>query len=235
MTDVQEQEELHNFYNSNVDYGAWVSQFMKLATKAGLQGNRVLDLACGTGTATLIMAERGFAVTGLDSAEAALEYARRKAQENKLSVRLMAGDPANFSMEDQYHLITSFHGAINLLSAEKLKDMVACVREALEPNGVFVFDILGNVYAAAQEKTMIFMPNPFGFLGSYMTRTGDEVNFHHHMFMKKEGGYQLKEEKKCFFLYSPQQLKDLFAEHGLQIVRNIRRGPQRNDLVAVKN
>jgi SAM-dependent methyltransferase len=55
-----------------------------------LGARRVLDVGCGTGTFALLLADRGFEVTGLDPANASLDVARAKP--NSERVRWICGD-----------------------------------------------------------------------------------------------------------------------------------------------
>ncbi|MCX3063119.1 class I SAM-dependent methyltransferase [Streptomyces beihaiensis] len=66
---------------------AWAGRLADwLPTRPG----RVLDLGCGTGSLSLLAAERGHRVTGVDSAPAMLEHAHRK----------LAGRDAEFLLGD---------------------------------------------------------------------------------------------------------------------------------------
>ncbi len=49
-----------------------------------LGAHSVLDVGCGTGTFALMLAERDFAVTGLDPAKASLDIAKNKPGAEKL-------------------------------------------------------------------------------------------------------------------------------------------------------
>jgi SAM-dependent methyltransferase/GNAT superfamily N-acetyltransferase len=53
---------------------------------------RVVDLGCGTGTLTVLLAADGYDVTGLDSSPAMLERARDKARDAGVQVDLVLGD-----------------------------------------------------------------------------------------------------------------------------------------------
>ncbi len=53
---------------------------------------KALDIGCGTGSNALWLVEQGFAVTGVDIAELAIEKARGKALQAGLQCRLLAGD-----------------------------------------------------------------------------------------------------------------------------------------------
>lgn len=235
MSGYQAYAKIYDYVNVGRNYEEWVDQFMKLAQRAGFQGKRVLDLACGTGAATLIMAEKGMEVTGMDLSEFGVEDGRSKAKEKGLSVKFAVGDMTDFEVEERVPLITIFNGGINLLPEDKIGCLASCVREALEPNGILVLDILGKGLLFAPETTMVFLANPLGYYGSLIKRTGDEMNLHHHIFIKEGDYYQLSEEREHIYLHSPYKIRDIFADKGMKVIRNVTRGPLRSDLVAVRS
>jgi SAM-dependent methyltransferase len=61
-------------------------------------GERVLDVACGTGNAALLAAERGADVTGLDFEPALLEIARERTD----GARFVEGDAAALPFDDAF-------------------------------------------------------------------------------------------------------------------------------------
>jgi SAM-dependent methyltransferase len=63
-------------------------------------GERFLDIATGTGAIALRAARAGADVTGLDLAPALIDTARRRADEEGLSVRFDVGDAENLPYED---------------------------------------------------------------------------------------------------------------------------------------
>ena len=60
----------------------------KIANKYVHEGMRVLEIGCGTGTLTLMMAKRGAAVTGIDASPRMLAEAERKVKEAGLEERV---------------------------------------------------------------------------------------------------------------------------------------------------
>ena len=50
---------------SDVDYAAWADFYEHLFKKNQIQPHLVLDLGCGTGTLTNLMAKRGYDMTGI--------------------------------------------------------------------------------------------------------------------------------------------------------------------------
>lgn len=59
---------------------------------SGIFGPCVLDVGCGTGETALFLASRGHEVVGVDAVPVAIQQAREKAEDRKLSVKFVAGD-----------------------------------------------------------------------------------------------------------------------------------------------
>jgi len=69
--------------------------------RAGVEpGNDVLDVACGTGNATIPSARAGARVTGLDFAPALLEIAREQAADAMVEIDFVEGDAQELPLED---------------------------------------------------------------------------------------------------------------------------------------
>ena len=64
------------------------------------RGERVLDLATGTGWTSRVVARRGADVTGVDIATGLLEAAERNAAAEQLSIRYLQGDAEELPFED---------------------------------------------------------------------------------------------------------------------------------------
>ena len=68
------------------DYGAVVDFYFQILDREKLQPRTALDLACGTGSVALLLAQRGLQVTGVDMSSDMLCQASQKAQEQDLPV-----------------------------------------------------------------------------------------------------------------------------------------------------
>lgn len=84
---------------------AWIKA---LSTALPPIGSKVLDVGCGTGEMSLLLAEMGYIVTGIDLSEKMVQKARSKAKVSKLKVRFEPGDAEKLSFED-----SSFDVVIN--------------------------------------------------------------------------------------------------------------------------
>jgi ubiquinone/menaquinone biosynthesis C-methylase UbiE len=76
-------------------------------------GERVLDVACGTGNAALRAAERGAEVTGLDIVPELLEQAQVLAERDGLALRCVEGDAEALPFEDaRFDAVLSVFGCM---------------------------------------------------------------------------------------------------------------------------
>ena len=66
---------------NDVDYRAVVDFYFAILEKEGLRPKSAVDLACGTGSVALLLAQKGLRVTGVDLSEDMLCVASQKAQE----------------------------------------------------------------------------------------------------------------------------------------------------------
>ena len=63
---------------SDVDYEATVDFYYEILKREGLKPRTAVDLACGTGSVTAILAKRGLQVIGVDMSEEMLTVACQK-------------------------------------------------------------------------------------------------------------------------------------------------------------
>ena len=64
-----------------------------------------LDIGCGAGTYSLLMAKQGFAVTALDFMPQAVEMVTRAAAEHGVSINAVQGDVARWQCDQRFDLV----------------------------------------------------------------------------------------------------------------------------------
>lgn len=126
---------------------AWFGEAAALEVLAWLRAQgatlgRVLDLCCGTGSASLVFAEHGMAVTGVDRSAAMLEVARSKAAAAGRELRLVEQDVVTFDVPGPFDLVTCFYDSLNYLRSEQdLAWVFEGVRQVLADDGWLAFDL----------------------------------------------------------------------------------------------
>jgi len=110
--------------------------------RLSFQPQSILDLACGTGTAAILLAKRGFRVYGVDGSQYMLEIARKKAAEEKAHIEFLLSDMRIFTIPEKVDLSVSLYDSLNyIVEPEELVSVFVRVREHLKENGFFMFDM----------------------------------------------------------------------------------------------
>jgi len=101
-------------------------------------GAALLDLCCGTGLLMRPLLAAGYRLTGLDLSAGMLACARRNAPQ----ATLLQADARDFSLPQPVHGAFCTSASLNHVdSIEDLQQVFGCVQRALQPGGVFVFDL----------------------------------------------------------------------------------------------
>lgn len=132
----------------DIPYSLWRQYLLNLVVLNGKQDllredARILDVACGTGTLSLLFAKDGYHVTGVDLSEPMVNEARRKAEEAGLPVEFLVQDVAELDVGSAtYDFCVSVFDSLNYVTdPQRLQQAFARVYNALKPGGLFIFDI----------------------------------------------------------------------------------------------
>ena len=105
---------------------------------------RILDCACGIGTQSLGLAERGHALVGTDLSAAAIARARREAQQRSLSIPFEVADMRDLSCvsKSDFDVVLAADNALpHLLTQQDLLQAVQQIWGKLSRGGLFVASI----------------------------------------------------------------------------------------------
>lgn len=115
---------------------------------------RILDAACGIGTQTLGLAQRGYAVTASDLAPAAVDRARAEAHGRDLHVTFAVADLRHLSavFRDTFEAVLACDNAIpHLLSDLEIRQAFVECRAVLSAGGILV--ISARDYASIERRS----------------------------------------------------------------------------------
>jgi len=128
-----------------------------LKTYAFGQIRTILDLGCGTGGHALILAERGYKVTGVDLSREMLEISRKKAKERKLNTEFIQGDIRNLKLNQKFDAVISMFAVISYqITNEDLISTFKVALKHLKKNGLFIFDVWFGPAVLAQKPSNRF-------------------------------------------------------------------------------
>lgn len=126
----------------SIPYLWWMHYVETLLDYFDRSAQKVLDLCCGTGNLSELLALSGYAVVGVDRSAAMIEQAKRKAQENCSNVRYYVQDAAELELDETFDLIVSLFDSLNNITDPTcFAEAMRRAHRHLNPNGVFIFDL----------------------------------------------------------------------------------------------
>ena len=127
---------------NDVDYAGWVDFAQAILEKEGLKPRTVADLACGTGSATRILAERGYRVTAVDLSESMLTEAMDKCADLENLPTFVHQNLAELRLPRAVDMAVCFLDSLDyILDPADCEAAIRRTYKALNPCGIFIFDV----------------------------------------------------------------------------------------------
>lgn len=132
-------------------YGDSSMSELEVDTNLRQEKNTILDLGCGTGTLTELLARKGYDMIGIDNAQEMLRIAIEKRAQSGLDILYLLQDMREFELYGTVGAVVSVCDSVNyLLEEEDILQTFRLVNNYLYPRGIFIFDF-NTVYKYAIE------------------------------------------------------------------------------------
>jgi len=106
---------------------------------------KILDLGCGPGLYTEILAKRGHIITGVDFSKNSIKYAKQKAKEKKLDIEYINKNYLNLKLEEnKYDLVIMIFTDFGVLNPTEREGLLSMIHKTLKSGGIFIFDVLND-------------------------------------------------------------------------------------------
>ena len=126
----------------DVDYEATVAFYNEILDSLGLKPRTAVDLACGTGSVAVLLAKQELAVTGVDLSEDMLCVASQKAQDLENPPRFVCQPLQKLCLPRGVDLAVCALDSLDyILDPADCKEAIRRVYKALNPGGIFIFDV----------------------------------------------------------------------------------------------
>ena len=209
----------------DTNYAAWCGFYLACFEKYGLHAEKVLDLACGTGSITVPLAAAGYEMTGIDLSSEMLALARKKADDAGVRVCLSEQNIACFDAGGAFDAaVCSFDGVNYLTNSKDLVSCFARVQETLVPGGLFIFDVstpykYENVLA---DNAFVYEYDDL-FLSwqNYYRKKSALCDFYLTFFVKSGQNWHRFDEIQRQRCYPLPRLKKLLKEAGFSLLETV--------------
>lgn len=132
---------VYDTFMDDVPYEEWSTYLHELLQEYGINDGLVLDLGCGTGTMTELLASMGYDMIGIDNSGDMLEIALEKKMKSGNDILYLQQDMKEFELYGTVRGIVSICDSVNYITEpEDLKRVFYWVNNYLDADGVFIFD-----------------------------------------------------------------------------------------------
>lgn len=205
----------------NVDYRRRAEFFDELIRRYQKETGLLLDLACGTGSLALALADRGYDVICADASEEMLSVALKKTYASPHRILYLHQAMDELDLYGTVDVVICALDSINHIADEELLlKSFQKISLFMNPNGLFIFDV-NTPYKHRQvlaDNTFIYdTPEVFCVWQNAYHPQRDRVDITLDFFAHDESGRYVREtEAFSEWIYPDQTLKELLVKTGFK-------------------
>lgn len=214
---------VYDTFMDNIPYEEWSGYIIGLLKDYQIENGILLDLGCGTGSLTKLMARHGFDMIGIDNSEEMLEIAMEKKLESGLDILYLLQDMREIELYGTVRAVISICDSMNyIMDEEDLLKVFMLVNNYLDPKGIFIFD-LNTKYKYEQilgERVIAENREDCSFIWENYYYGDEEVNeYDLTLFIKEEDNlYRRFQENHYQKVYEPDAVKKLLEKAGMELL-----------------
>ena len=207
----------------NVPYEEWGEYLTGLMEEYGVKDGLVLELGCGTGSMTEILAAKGYDMIGADNSEEMLEIAMEKRDESGHDILYLLQDMREFELYGTVSAVVSVCDSVNYITKEEeLEEVFRLVNNYLDPKGIFIFDFNTKYkyQTVLGDRTIAEKRDECSFIWDNYYYEDEEINeYELTLFIQEKGDlYRKFEEVHLQRAYTLEQMIRLVKKSGLEFV-----------------
>ena len=207
---------------NDVDYEATVDFYYEILNKEGLNPHTAVDLACGTGSVTAILARKGLRVIGVDMSEEMLTVAQQKASELENQPRFICQPLQKLFLPRGVDMAVCALDSLDYITdPADCEEAIRRVYKALNPGGIFIFDVNTPEKLRAMDG-QVFLDEDDDVYCVWRGEFDGQTNICSYgmdLFQRKGNVWERSFEEHCEYAYSADQLVGYLKAAGFTHIR----------------
>lgn len=202
---------------NDVDYGATVNFYSQILDREGLSPRTAVDLACGTGSVAILLAEKGMDVIGVDMSPEMLCQASQKAQEAPNAPMFICQQLQHFRLPRGVDLAVCALDSLDYITdPADCRQAIGRIYKVLNPGGCFIFDVNTPEKLRAMDGQIFFDEDDDVYClwrGEFDEQT-NICTYAMDLFQRQGSLWQRSFEEHREYAYSAQQLTEYLRDAG---------------------
>lgn len=207
---------------NDVDYEATVDFYYEILKQEGLHPRTAVDLACGTGSVTAILAKRGLRVIGVDLSEEMLTVAQQKAWELENPPWFVCQPLQELYLPRAVDMAVCALDSLDYITnPDDCKEAIRRVYKALNPGGIFIFDVNTPEKLRAMDG-QVFLDEDDDVYCVWRGAFDEETNICSYgmdLFQRRGESWLRSFEEHREYAYSQEQLVEYLKNAGFTHIR----------------
>lgn len=202
---------------NDVEYSAIVDFYFDILNREGYVPRTAVDLACGTGSVALLLAERGLQVTAVDMSEDMLCVASQKASEQDAQILFLRQKLQELWLPRGVDLAVCALDSMDYITVpEECEMAIKRIYRALNPGGCFIFDVNTPEKLRAMDG-QVFLDEDEDVYCVWRGEFNDQTNICSYgmdLFQRSGAVWQRSFEEHREYAYSAEQLVGYLKSAG---------------------
>lgn len=222
--------QVYDRFTNDVDYTAFADFYEKAFTERGPGAKMLLDLGCGTGSLTRLMAGRGYELIAVDASPDMLCAARDKCAgvPGMIPPLFLCQSMTELDLYGTVDAAYSSLDSVNYLPPEDIPELFRLLHLFIAPEGQFIFDINSPGRLRSLDG-LTFVDEDEGALCLWRADFDEEENaliYGLDLFTRYGRFWRRSSEEHIEYAHEPDRLLELLSEAGFVETQVILDGPQ---------
>jgi 2-polyprenyl-3-methyl-5-hydroxy-6-metoxy-1,4-benzoquinol methylase len=212
--------------NSEIDLASRKTTTIKstvdwILDNSGLRKLNILDLGCGPGLYSEILAKEGHKVTGVDFSSHSIKHAKKEAEKKNLKITYLNENYLELYLaENTFDLVILIYTDFGVLLPRERDQLLGIIKNVLKPKGTFIFDVLNDkdIESKTSPKSWevseqgFWKDKPYLALSDSYLYEDERVILYQHILMDEQENIDLYRFWTHFFSHS--DLTKILNDHG---------------------
>jgi 2-polyprenyl-3-methyl-5-hydroxy-6-metoxy-1,4-benzoquinol methylase len=212
--------------NSEIDLASRKTETIKSTVEwilgsADLRNLNILDLGCGPGLYSELLAKDGHKVTGVDFSSHSIRHAKKEAEKKNLDIRYINENYMELDLEENsFDLVILIYTDFGVLLPHERDQLLEVIKKVLKPNGIFIFDVLNdkNIETKTSPKSWevseqgFWKDKPYLALSESFLYEEEKLILYQHILLDEQENLNVYRFWTHFF--SHPDLNEILNDHG---------------------